>query len=84
MEKIVVYTKPGCVRCYYTKKYMDVMGISYKEKDILASDAAWEEVKNMGFQSVPVIKGEQHAPFAGFQPDRIDQLASHNQYSQSY
>jgi len=83
MEKIVVYTKPGCVQCHYTKKYMDVMGISYQEKDILASEEAWEEVKNMGFRSVPVIKGEEHPPFTGFQPNLIDKIAKNNQYSYS-
>lgn len=84
MEKVIFYTKPGCVQCYYTKKYMDVMGIQYEEKDVLASEEAWEEVNEMGFWKVPVVKCEQRPPFGGFQPDKLDEIVQSNDYSYNY
>ncbi|AGY81814.1 MULTISPECIES: glutaredoxin-like protein NrdH [Carnobacterium] len=74
-KTIIVYSKPNCMQCNFTKKYLEDKGISYEVKDIFESEEALNEVKELGFSSVPVISIEGHEAFNGFRPDLLDQLA---------
>lgn len=70
-----VYTKPACVQCDMTKRYMDKNGITYTTVDITENQEALEMILGMGFSSAPVvISGE--LSWAGFQPDKINLLAA--------
>ena len=70
-----VYTKPNCVQCDATKKYMDKNGIQYNTVDITQDQEALDMILGMGFSSAPVvISGD--LSFAGFQPDKINLLAA--------
>lgn len=70
-----VYTKPNCVQCDATKKYMDKNGIEYNTVDITQDQDALDMILGMGFSSAPVvISGD--TSFAGFQPDKINLLAA--------
>ncbi|MGB3161233.1 glutaredoxin-like protein NrdH [Carnobacterium sp.] len=71
---ITVYSKPNCMQCNFTKKYLDDKGINYTLKDIFESEVALDEVKELGFTSVPVISVEGREAFNGFRPDLLDQL----------
>ncbi|MDN6625656.1 MAG: glutaredoxin-like protein NrdH [Pisciglobus halotolerans] len=74
-KSVVVYSKPNCMQCNFTKKYLDDKGIDYETKDIFDSEEALEEVQKLGFASVPVILAEGLDAFNGFRPDLLDQLA---------
>lgn len=70
-----VYTKPACIQCEMTKKYMDKNGIEYNTVDITQDQEALDMVLAMGFSSAPVvISGD--LSFAGFQPDKINEIAA--------
>jgi len=70
-----VYTKPSCVQCDMTKRYMDKNGIPYNTVDITQNQEALDMILGMGFSSAPVvISGE--LSWAGFQPDKINLLAA--------
>lgn len=70
-----VYTKPNCVQCDMTKRYMDKNGIDYDTVDITENQDALDMILGMGFSSAPVvISGD--ISFAGFQPDKINLLAA--------
>lgn len=70
-----VYTKPACVQCDMTKRYMDKNGIEYNIVDITQDQDALDMILGMGFSSAPVvISGD--ISFAGFQPDKINLLAA--------
>lgn len=73
-KTIIVYSKPNCMQCNFTKKYLDDKGVNYTIKDIYESEIALEEVKELGFTSVPVISAEGKEAFNGFRPDLLDQL----------
>lgn len=62
------------MQCNFTKKYLDDKGVNYTIKDIYESEIALEEVKELGFTSVPVISAEGKEAFNGFRPDLLDQL----------
>jgi glutaredoxin-like protein NrdH len=70
-----VYTKPSCVQCDMTKRYMDKIGIEYNTIDITEDQEALDLILGMGFQAAPVvISGD--LSWAGFQPDKINLLAA--------
>lgn len=73
-KTIIVYSKPNCMQCNFTKKYLEDKGVSYELKDIFESEEALNEVKELGFSSVPVISVEGQEAFNGFRPDLLDQL----------
>jgi glutaredoxin-like protein NrdH len=68
-----VYTKPACVQCDMTKRYMDKNGIEYTTVDITKDPEALDMILGMGFQSAPVVISEA-GNWAGFQPDKINLL----------
>lgn len=70
-----VYTKPNCVQCDMTKRYMDKNGIHYETIDITENEEALQMILDMGFQSAPVVISEA-GNWAGFQPDKINLLSS--------
>ena len=77
MEKatVIVYSKPNCMQCQFTKKYLESKGISYEVKDIEQNDKAIDEVKQLGFSSLPVVIAEGLEAFNGFRPDMLNRLA---------
>lgn len=74
-KTIVIYSKPNCMQCNFTKKYLDDKGVLYEIKDIFESEEALAEVKELGFSSVPVILADGQDAFNGFRPDLLDQFA---------
>ena len=73
-RKVIIYSKPGCAHCQFTKKHLEKLAISYEERDINKNESFLEEVRTLGFQSLPVIIVEGEEPFSGFQPDRLEKL----------
>ena len=73
-QAIIVYSKPGCAHCQFTKKYLDKRGIAFEERNINENEAFLEEVRALGFQTLPVITITGEEPFTGFQPDRLEKL----------
>ncbi|MGK9325959.1 glutaredoxin-like protein NrdH [Aerococcus urinaeequi] len=71
---VTVYTKPNCMQCNFTKKYLTEKKIEFQTIDITESEEALAKVKGMGFQAVPVIVAENEEAFYGFQPDRLAKL----------
>ena len=70
-----VYTKPSCVQCDMTKRYLDKAGVEYDTVDITEDPAALDMILDMGFQAAPVVISEA-GNWAGFQPDKLNLLAA--------
>lgn len=73
-KSVILYSKPNCMQCNFTKQFFEDNNISYELKDVSLSEAVLEEVKNMGFQSLPVVVIENQKPFSGFRPDLLESL----------
>ncbi|RLK63734.1 glutaredoxin-like protein NrdH [Atopobacter sp. AH10] len=71
---LTIYSKPNCMQCNFTKRFLKDKGIEFIEKDITVSEEALQEVKDLGFQSVPVVKNSDGEAFAGFNPERLESL----------
>ncbi len=72
---VTVYSKPNCMQCNFTKKYLEDKGIPFQTIDVFEDPQALDHIKSLGFQSLPVVEGEETRPFNGFRPDLLSQLA---------
>ena len=68
MKKITVYSKPDCMQCAFSKKYLNDKGVEFKEINVFEDDKALAMLRDKGFSQMPVVSidGEFHT---GFQPN---------------
>lgn len=71
---VVVYSKSNCMQCNFTKQFLIDNEIEFVVKDIEEDAVALEEVKSLGFSSLPVVIIDGQEPFNGFRPDRLESL----------
>lgn len=69
---ITIYTKPNCMQCEQTKKFLDRSNVSYKTVDISQDSEAYSLVTEMGFQSAPVVVTDIDK-WAGFKVEKLNQ-----------
>jgi glutaredoxin 3 len=56
MANVIIYSTPTCVYCKMAKEYFAQNKVQYTEKNVMADDAAREEmIKKSGQLGVPVI-----------------------------
>lgn len=71
---IKVYSKPNCMQCEFTKKFLKENGLEFEVRDVTESEKFKEEAFKTGFTSLPIVIADGHAPFAGFRPDVLEKL----------
>lgn len=74
MSQVTVYSKVGCGQCQFTKMFLERHNIDYVEKNVSEDESLVDEVKALGFSSLPVVQIEGEEAFSGFQPDRLEKL----------
>lgn len=72
-KKVTVYSKPDCMQCNFTKKWLKERNIPYTELNVKEDEEALSKIKEMGYQAVPVIVTETENWY-GFQPDKLAKL----------
>lgn len=76
---VTVYSKPNCMQCNFTKARLDDLGVEYEVRDITEKPEYLEQVQEMGYSTLPVIKVETVVGtdiFNGFQPDKLEELGA--------
>lgn len=73
-RNIILYSKPNCMQCNFTKHFFENNNVEFIVKDVFESEEALAEVKELGFQSLPVIVADGVEPFFGFRPDLLEKL----------
>ena len=65
---IKVYSKPNCMACTFSKKYLEDNGVEFKEINVFEDKEALAMLRDKGFAGMPVVdvNGEFHT---GFQPN---------------
>ena len=76
---VVVYSKPGCVQCNATYRWLDDHNIRYRIVDVTEDEQAFKMIDDMGYQQAPVVIIPFDFPvsvhhFSGFRPDLLEQL----------
>lgn len=72
--KLTVYSKPACVQCTSTYRFLDARQVDYTVIDISVDAAALAMVKALCYLAAPVVvletpTGTEH--WAGFRPDKL-------------
>lgn len=74
---ITVYTKPNCVSCNFTKKFLEENDIEHSVVDVTKDSVALDMIKLHGYQGVPVVAINRFDnSWSGFRPDRLEELVS--------
>lgn len=73
MTEIKVFTATGCGNCMQVKNYLKKAGIEFIECNVVESKEAVEELKKLGYTSVPVtVCGDK--TILGFDRAKLDKL----------
>jgi len=80
MNRIVLFTQPGCISCELMKVLLEAKGIVFEERDINVDDAARHEMVDVyDSRETPTLvlfEGEAHHVVTGFDPELLDQIFS--------
>lgn len=71
---VVVYSKPNCVQCDMTYRFLDRAGIDYEKVDITEDEQAMAHAKELGYLAAPVVIVDETTHWAGFRPDRLAEI----------
>ena len=71
--KVTVYSKNGCAQCNATKKWLTQKGIDYREVNVDNESEAISDVKELGFNGLPVTKSGDLV-FQGFNIPKLNEL----------
>lgn len=68
---IRLFIKPYCGWCHAAMRWLDSRGVRHEKIDMMASDAAWDEMVHLSGQDlVPVIEADGHL-LVDFGPDEL-------------
>ncbi|MGX7091917.1 glutaredoxin domain-containing protein [Hutsoniella sourekii] len=76
MKKITIYSKVGCGECMFTKKFLESHQVDFVEHNLTHETDKIDDVKQLGFTSLPVVVVEGEEPFSGYQPDRLQEIVN--------
>lgn len=72
---IIVYSKSGCPECVFTKKFLESENIPFEERRVDQNKEYLDEVIELGYQALPVIKTENDV-FKGYQPEKLQDIVN--------
>ena len=78
--KIAVYSKSGCPQCVFTKKFLESHDVQFEEKRIDLTEQFRNEVLDLGYQTLPVVSVENGESFAGYLPNKLQDLVTQWQH----
>lgn len=72
---ITVYTKPACVQCDMTRKFLDNAGLEYSVEDITSPEnrAQLEYFLVEGYLAAPIVVTDRKT-WSGYQIDNLKEL----------
>ena len=67
---ITIYSKPNCMQCEFSKKYLNDKGIEFKEINVFQDNEALTMLRDAGYSQMPVVdvNGDFHT---GFRPELL-------------
>lgn len=71
--KITIYTKPDCVQCEQTKRYLDRKCVRYSWIDVSVDETARQYVISLGIFQMPVVETPTDR-WSGFRYDKLKSL----------
>ena len=74
MNEIIVYSKPNCMQCEFTKRWLHENGIPYTAYDVTKNERYVNRVIQLGYQNLPVVYVDNKRHWFGFRPDLMEEL----------
>lgn len=72
---VTVYSKDKCQQCKGVKRWLKSNGIAFNEINVSEQPEYIQEVKDLGFTSLPVVKSDDLV-FSGFDVPKLNELKS--------
>lgn len=73
---VTLLSLPNCVQCKMSKRRMEEKGVPFEEIDMTRDETAFQKAQDLGYKSAPVLFAPDGSHWSGFDPDRIDALAT--------
>lgn len=70
---VTVYSKDRCQQCKGVKRWLKSNGIAFNEINVSEQPEYIQEVKDLGFTSLPVVKSEDLV-FSGLDIPKLNEL----------
>jgi len=67
---ILIFSKNNCPACTNTKNMLNTLGIEYTEANIEEDPEAFDRVRSLGYQQVPVVFTPDQS-WSGHQPSKL-------------
>ncbi|WP_314255579.1 glutaredoxin-like protein NrdH [Abiotrophia defectiva] len=74
MNEVIVYSKPNCMQCEFTKRWLHENGIPYTAYDVTKNERCVNRVIQLGYQNLPVVYVDKKRHWFGFRPDLMEEL----------
>ena len=74
MNEVIVYSKPNCMQCEFTKRWLHENGIPYTTYDVTKDELSLDYIKRLGYQNLPVVYVDKKRHWFGFRPDLMEEL----------
>ena len=71
--EVSLYTKNNCGMCKNTKRYLQMIGVPFVEKNIEENEVYMDEARETGFTALPIVKTAEEV-FSGHQPTKLEEL----------
>ena len=71
---ITVFTKPNCMACNFTKKFIQNNEITAEFIDVTKDENALSYIKDLGYNAMPVVYVDEQTHWFGFRPDELEKL----------
>lgn len=79
---IVVYSKPQCMACDQTKKWLERKGLAFEEKALADNLDVLEEAKASGIMSAPICVTDQGKVWGGMNLDKLREYEAAERYKE--
>lgn len=76
MNLVIVYHKDVCPACDLVINFLENSQVKYELRNIDQVEQYRDEVIEMGFMGVPVVKPLVGDPFSGYDPVKLDGLVN--------
>jgi glutaredoxin 3 len=71
--EVTIYTNVGCSACHQAKEFLSQHNVSFVERNLADDPAARDELINLGFRAVPVIRAGNET-MLGFSPVKLRKM----------
>ena len=72
--KIRLFIKPYCGWCDMAERWLDQHGVEYETIDVMASDAAWDEMERLSGQTLAPVIDVDGKILADFGPPELERF----------